>query len=305
MSQKSTIVRKITRHALTMTLHSLEQLDPAWSSALAERLWFRAGKPPAQPVRNRHEVPSGTPFTVTHRIPTPPHREVPIRGTRWGDPDAPVAYLIHGWGGWWQQLGAFVPVLLDLGYQVVGFDALGHGDSGPGGFGRYSSSVPEMAHAYQAVVERFGTPAATVAHSIGCVTAAWAAHHHGIAPGRQVQIAPAATSRGMLETFIRTLDLGARTRAGLLDRFHARIGHPLTDFDLLTLATAHQDPPAALIVHDRDDPVTASSESEDLAAHWPGSELLITEGLGHYRILRAPDTLAAVGAFLTVSRTGN
>ena len=58
-----------------------------------------------------------------------------VRGRVYGDWGNPTAYLVHGWGGWWQQLGAHVEPLLARGLCVVAFDAPSHGDSGPGAHG--------------------------------------------------------------------------------------------------------------------------------------------------------------------------
>ncbi|MDO5498952.1 MAG: alpha/beta fold hydrolase, partial [Propionibacteriaceae bacterium] len=283
------------RRSIPPFLGGLERLNPEWSAAVAEKLWFHVGRPPALAVRGRHPIPDGQPCEVSLR-------GTPIRGMRWGDPGADLAYLVHGWGGWWQQLGSFVPVLLERGYQVVTFDALAHGESGPGAYGRRSSSVPEMAECYQAVADRFGTPSATIAHSMGCLSVVWAQRHHDVVPERQVLVAAAATTQGMIDVFTRTVRMGARTTDLLGQRFERRIGRPLRDFDLLPLVAAERTDRGlvdALIIHDRNDAMTSAVESEALAAQWPNSELLLTEGLGHYRVLRAPETLTAVGDFVS------
>jgi hypothetical protein len=44
-----------------------------------------------------------------------------------------------------------------------------------------------------------------------------------------------------------------------------------------------------LLIHDKDDKVTAHTESERIHAAWPTSQLLLTEGNGHG--LTAPKTL--------------
>lgn len=294
MPKKSTIVPNLTQRTLQATLGGLERVNPQWSASLAERLWFQVRKPPPPAARDHHTVPGGAPFTVTLG-------RRPIRGMRWGDPGAPLAYLVHGWGGWWQQLAAFVPVLLARGFQVVAFDALAHGDSGPGTFGRRSSTVPEMAECYHAVAEALGAPAATVAHSMGCLSVIWAQRHHDIAPTKQVLVAAAASTQGMLDVFTHAIGAGPRTMDLLPARFRVRMNRPLSDFDLLPLVAAERADrhlPDALIVHDRGDRMTSAAESEALAAQWPNSNLLLTEGHGHYRVLRAPETLQATGDFL-------
>jgi predicted alpha/beta hydrolase family esterase len=41
-----------------------------------------------------------------------------------------------------------------------------------------------------------------------------------------------------------------------------------------------------LVIHDRRDPVIPFEDAEVIAAHWPGSDLVVTEGLGHNKTLR-------------------
>ncbi len=275
----------------------LERGAPVAGAALAERLWFAVGARPAREVRERRAVAGGTAFAV-------PVGGSDVRGVSFGDPIGPTAYVVHGWGGWWQQLSSFVPVLLARGYRVVAFDALAHGDSGPGAIGRRSSSVPEMADAYRAVATRFGEPALTVAHSMGCLSVLWAQRHHDVAAARQVLVAPATTVGGMLDLFSSELALGPAVRAGLPERFRRRIGRQLEDFELLQLVDAERldgrlGP--SLIVHDRDDAVTSAEDSARLAEAWPGSRLLMTERLGHYRVLRDPAVLAETERFLDVT----
>lgn len=316
MPKKSTIVPNMLR----TTLGTLEHVNPDWSAFVAERLWFRAGDPPAADRRNRHVLERGTLFTLpvkTFSSPAAASRgRMPrgsaaqgfsaqgseVRGVSFGDPAGPLAYLLHGWGGWWQQLSSFVPALTAHGYRVIAFDALAHGDSGPGSIGRRSTTVPEMAESYHAIAELFGPPELTVAHSMGVLSVVWAQHHHGILPARQVLVAPAASTRVMLEFFGGAIGIGEPTLQRLASRFAARMGRPLSDFDLLPLVAAEQNAgrlPPALIVHDKDDRMTSPVESERLAAAWPGSELLLTEGHGHYRVLRAPEALERVGDFAT------
>lgn len=296
-TQKSTIVLNLRRSSMRAAFALLERGAPAAGAALAERLWFTVGARPSRAVRERRSVAGGTAFAL-------PVSDSEVRGVSFGDPSGPSAYLVHGWGGWWQQLSSFVPVLLARGYHVVAFDALAHGDSGRGAIGRRASSVPEMADAYRAVVERFGDAALTVAHSMGSLSVLWAQRHHDVVPGRQVLIAPATTVGGMLELFSSELALGPAVRAGLPDRFRRRIGRQLEDFELLQLVADERCDgrlAPALIVHDRYDAVTSAEDSARLAESWPGSRLLVTQGLGHYRVLRDPAVLAEAERFLHVT----
>jgi len=53
-----------------------------------------------------------------------------------------------------------------------------------------------------------------------------------------------------------------------------------------------------LVVHDIDDTEVPYAEGARLAEHWPRAQLMTTRGLGHTRILRAPEVVAAASAFV-------
>lgn len=63
---------------------------------------------------------SATSFSV-------PFGSVNIHAFRWGT--GATILLVHGWGGYGLQLGAFVHPLLKAGYQVLAFDAPAHGNT--------------------------------------------------------------------------------------------------------------------------------------------------------------------------------
>ncbi|MBV9445637.1 MAG: alpha/beta fold hydrolase [Streptosporangiaceae bacterium] len=60
----------------------------------------------------------------------------------WGA--GPVVYLLHGWGGYRGQFGAFVAPLTSAGFRAVAVDVPGHGESGPGAYGRGRGLLPDF-----------------------------------------------------------------------------------------------------------------------------------------------------------------
>jgi len=211
-----------------------------------------------------------------------------------------VVYLVHGWGGWRGQLGAFVEPLSAAGYRVVAFDAPSHGDSGPGVLGPRRSTMPEMAEALAAVVDAHGEPAAVVAHSLGTATTALAVRD-GLPAGRLVLVAAIADVLGELDGFADLLRLSRPTRDLLGARIADRAGRPLSDLDVHETLRTHPVPPA-LVVHDRTDKEVAYPVGAALAAAWPEGELLTTEGLGHHRLLRDPEVVRAVVDYVGPAR---
>jgi pimeloyl-ACP methyl ester carboxylesterase len=226
------------------------------------------------------------------RVPVPHGGEVVAEV--WGE--GPVVYLVHGWGGWRGQLGAFVDPLVAAGFQVVGIDAPGHGDSDPSMLGPGRGTLVEGIEALEAVAARFGEAAGVVAHSMGTTAAAMVVGST-VPAERLVLIAPNHDFDEIIDDFVTALGLSARTKAQLHDALEVFVERPLTDFDLEPLGADGQLPPT-LVLHDRRDKETPFAVGERLAGVWPRTTLVASDGLGHQRILADAGTIAHVVEFL-------
>lgn len=212
-----------------------------------------------------------------------------IVGWEWGV--GPVVYLVHGWGSRGGRLRAFMEPLTHAGYRVVTFDAPGHGESG----GRLSS-MPEFARALRAVVERFGSARAIIAHSLGSSATALAASW-GVEAQRFVLIAPAADPPSYADAFGAALGARPTVLARARANSEHRLGFSWTELDVCAVGRRMTVP--ALIVHDRGDEVVPFSEGAAIAASWPGARLLATSGLGHRGVLHDPGVVSQILEFVT------
>ncbi len=293
--EKSTIVREGVPARLQLIRRALrlgERLAPKVAGRLALRLWCTPPSDAGRRQDNRPEagVESEVSLASGHRI----------RVETWAPADpakaAPTVYLVHGWGGWRGQLGAFVEPLRSAGFRVIGFDAPAHGGSGPGQLGRNQASAIEFAEALRAVVAVHGPAAAIIAHSLGTATTILALRD-GLPVGRLVLIAPSADPILVVDRFRDQLGLGRRSSVAFLVQLQRLAGRPLTDLNSLAVPATVTRPPT-MIIHDRGDRDTSYAEGERLARTWPATELIATEGLGHHRILRDSAVVAAATAFL-------
>lgn len=83
-------------------------------------------------------------------------------------------------------------------------------------------------------------------------------------------------------------------------------GGPIDQFDVANVASGLRQP--ALVIHDRTDKEVPFAEGEAVAAAWPGAEFIVTEGLGHRRIMFAREIVDHVVRFLSqfqVARGGS
>ncbi|MBW2405518.1 MAG: alpha/beta fold hydrolase [Deltaproteobacteria bacterium] len=146
------------------------------------------------------------------------------------------------------------------GYRVVAFDAFGHGES-PGN----SMSIPELASCIRQVSDELGGVYGVVAHSMGGA-ATTLALSDGLQLERAVFISPPSDPRVFLQIFSDAVGIPAEVRTHLKERVERRVGITMERMRANRIAPSMQVP---LLVE-----------------AWPNAELVITEGLGHQRILR-------------------
>jgi len=283
---KSTIVRSSNpSRLLPLTragVRALSALAPSVAARLAER-WFLT--PPRQ-----RRPPAEIALIASARA-----RPVAITGGsdrvqtwRWGA--GPTVLLVHGWGGRGAQLGALVAPLVASGFSAVAYDAPGHGASP-----RRLVTIPEMVAALQAVAAAHGPVSGLVAHSAGSVVATRALSE-GLDADAAVFLAPAADLVDPAARFAQVLGFPRRVGEEMRRRIERRVGMPWSAFSIAALAPALRAP--ALVVHDRGDGEISWQHGRIVARAWAGAKLLTTDGLGHRRLLRDPEVVAAAVAFL-------
>jgi pimeloyl-ACP methyl ester carboxylesterase len=217
--------------------------------------------------------------------------EAEIALSQWGDPQAPLVFLIHGWGGHRAQLASFVPPLLNAGYRVLSFDAPAHGDS-PGS----QTDGFEIAQVILALVEKIGNPYAVIAHSLGTM-ATNVALQSKLQPERIVLTGPIRRMSDVLDTFIRMHDLNDDSADVITQDVIDRFGDDVWDITSLDKQLPKLDVPA-LIIHDRQDDVIPYLSGAAIARAWKSARLFTTKGLGHRLILQSEEVINEVVSFI-------
>jgi pimeloyl-ACP methyl ester carboxylesterase len=209
----------------------------------------------------------------------------------WGDPATqPYVLLVHGWSSFGLRYLPWIAKLRELGFAVVSFDQPGHGASS----GKLCT-LPDFIATIRAIGQHFGNAALAIGHSMGGAALALAQDEHWHAQ-RLVLIAPAADIEAAVHRFIRFVRVGEYLQEPLLSWFERRTGVHARELQAHRHVTALGQP--GLIVHDLDDREVPWEEGERYARYWPGARLLTTQGLGHHRILDAPEVIEATLTFL-------
>lgn len=285
----STIVRLISLSLSRAGFAAASALAPGWTvRKLAQRF--------ITPPRIRH-TEAERQFLEQGRRTAIASPMGQLAAWQFGDPHLPAIVASHGWGGRGAQFRAFVPAMLDAGYQVWLFDHAGHGLSEG-----LEAPITDFARGVTAVTRHLGHQQILIAgflgHSLGCAGIGIALRHdlRHLSQARVVQVAPPASLIRYSRFFARAIGLPERLRAAMQWRLEQKIGVDWQEFDMPHAAASLASP--ALVIHDQNDRDVRIESGLEVARAWPGARFKRTFNLGHHRILRDPAVIAATVDFL-------
>ncbi len=279
-AQKSTTGRIVAPLPIRSAMAALGVVAPPLAARLARTLYFRPNRLTARQAE-RDVLARGTRFVIEDD-------GVQVVGRSWGR--GPVIVLVHGWSGHLGQLTPFVDSLVERGFQVVGFDWPGHGDS----HGDLSSLL-HATRVLKALQQLFGPFHAVLAHSFGAAATVYACST-GLQVGRLAFHAPVASLDRYIDAYSSAMRFSAQQRTDFIASCETWLKQPFATFEPLQAATKVKVP--TLVLHSADDREVALEDGMQLAVALNG-ELRRKEGLGHRKLLREPGCVAETVAFLT------
>lgn len=269
--------------ALGMALNLMSRIAPRRAAALVNQLvWCRPRRLAPRPEEREALAPAER-FEV--RL-----AEHTVRAYAWGQ--GPVVLLVHGWGGSAAQMAPLACRLAAQGFRAVAYDAPAHGSSRA-----THTDFPTMAAALQQVAQCVGGVRAVVAHSAGCV-AMLRALRAGLAVERIVMVSTFAQLALPLASLSAALGLRPRLQAYHIDSLRRLFGVDfLQAYSPEELVLDLKTP--GLVVHDAADKEFGAANALRIASQWPGSNLFLTDGLGHYRVLKDEAVALRIGESLS------
>lgn len=208
-------------------------------------------------------------------------------------PHAPVALLVHGWGGHARQMLPLAETLAQRGLRPVLIELPAHGRSAGS-----VSNLPQFARAIEYVAARLQQEGhslrVVVAHSLAANATAYAASR-GLQAERIVLLAPPASPREYTRLFANVFGLSERTRAAMQKRIETREAVLMVQLEPDAVGPRIRVP--TLVVHDRGDSINRFADGMAYAHAIRGAQLVATEGLGHRKILKDAEVLGKVAIF--------
>ena len=297
VSKNSTIVRTMpfAARAVKQALRILSPRAPELAARYAERVFLTPSRH-RRPAWEEEILATARRFRIPHDGAMLPAWEWSSRGPGTAGAGAalgprPTVLLVHGWEGRGSQLGAFVEPLVAKGFRVVTFDGPGHGDAST-----RTASVVDQARAVASVSHHLGHLHAAIGHSVGGA-ALLLGTRFGFRADRLALVSPPVSPRRFAAGFARMFELTDAVEKSLLERLESRYGVSMAELDARPYAARTSAP--MLVVHDKDDRIVGHLDGEAIAAAAPDARLVTTTGLGHHRILRAPNVVAEVVPFVT------
>jgi pimeloyl-ACP methyl ester carboxylesterase len=215
----------------------------------------------------------------------------------WSIGAGPLVVLVHGWGGNGAQLAPLATALSAAGFRCVLFDALGHGQSAGGRIG-----FDAFGYDTAALCSHLGeTLHAVIGHSAGALGMMAARYRHGLSASHYVCLAMPRYPYVPLETLKGKFGFTDRQLLALKPLLAEQFDRSWSDLEAGCVFSG--DPAGQLtLIYDLADPRVRHQDADAIAAVWPGAEVIKTDNLGHNRILRSPDVIAAIERVLRDNR---
>jgi pimeloyl-ACP methyl ester carboxylesterase len=198
--------------------------------------------------------------------------------------------LVHGWSGRGTQLVSIADKLIKSGYSAVSFDAPAHGKS----TGK-TSDMTEFITSILLLEQQFGPFEFAIGHSLGAM-AVLNAIKRGLQVKRAVIIGSGDVIRDIMIDFTKKLGMNIAIGELMIKMFEKKFGETINNYSAYIAAKDVHIP--VLVLHDENDTDVPVSAARHIYKHLPNGQLIITQGLGHRKILGDKAVIKNITDFL-------
>jgi pimeloyl-ACP methyl ester carboxylesterase len=201
--------------------------------------------------------------------------------------------LVHGWSGRGTQLVKIADTLINTGYSTISFDAPAHGKS-PGN----QTIMTDFIAAILEIEKQYGPFESAVGHSLGGMSILNAIKK-GMKLNTAIIIGSGDVIQDIIEDFIAKLQLKPNLATDLRLHFEKKYGEKMNDYSAYKAAKEITIP--VLVIHDKDDPEVPVKAGQHIYDHLKNGKLLLTEGLGHRKILGDAEVIQRTVQFMSAN----
>ena len=271
MQTKTKIKEPFPLKAIRWSYPKIEKIAPPIAHNIAWNLFFSPFKF-KRPSREDNVFESAKKSSISIN-----NKKVQV--FEWGTKGNPIAVVVHGWSGRATQFYKFIASLVAEGYHVVGFDAPAHGLSE----GK-NTNIKEFRQVLSHIEKNIGVIKVGIGHSFGGVSLLYA-KQQGLALDTVIMISSPTIGEDILTAFRKKIDASAKTSKALRKMVIRRFD---LDFEEITATEMAKTLMVKnhMIIHDKNDLEVPYQNAETLKKVSPHADLVLTNGLGHTRILR-------------------
>lgn len=238
-----------------------------------------------------HRGPTETHFwDHADRVPLPSG----LDARSFGNPHDPEVWVVHGWGSRSSVLRNIIEALVIQNYYVIAWDAPAHGRDP-----QHTTNMLQVATLLQKDITIVGkTEVTLIGHSFGAGACAYVASRHDQVT-KLITIGGVPDIRKVIFNFWKRIQLPPKAQKHFIDRIENTFG--ITPLELSPIHFHPQVKAKWLLIHDKNDEDVDFKGVEKLMNLKPSIQFLITENLGHYKILKNTWVITKIIQFL---RTG-
>jgi len=186
--------------------------------------------------------------------------------------------LVHGWSGRGTQLYKIADTLLENGFMTISFDGPAHGES----TGK-TTMMNEFVITSKAIEEKYGPFEIAIGHSLGGM-AVLKSIEQGLKIKKAIIIGAGDIITDIIHDFIKKIALKPKMVDKIKQYFYNKYGEDIDNYSASNAAKKVLIP--TLVIHDTEDKDVLVSCAHHIRQNLKQGELLITNGLGHRRILK-------------------
>ena len=199
--------------------------------------------------------------------------------------------LVHGWSGSGTQLSVIAKELVNKGFSVISFDAPAHGKA-PG----KTSMMPFFIESIHHIEKEYGPFEVAVGHSLGGMSLLKAIKN-GFRVNKLVLIGTGNSVTHITREFVKNMKLNEKVAILMKAYFDKKFGEDMDNYS--GAFSAESVKAETLVIHDNNDIDVHISSAHEIVNKLENGKLLVTEGLGHRKILGDPDVINKISTFIT------
>ncbi|MBA4257608.1 MAG: hypothetical protein C0446_00465 [Chitinophaga sp.] len=254
-----------------------------------------------------------TPYKSKKSPKIPPifHQSLPVsvdiggitaRGFQWKSElaQARKVLIVHGFSSYSYKFEQYILALIKEGFEVLAFDAPGHGISD----GKRIHSLIYR-DTILAIEANFGPLYGVIAHSMGGLAAALAFESMlNTSERKLVLIAPATETKSAIENLFTLIPVKPAVKQAFHQYVTNLAGKPISYFSVARVVRTLK--ARVLWIHDETDTICTFKDVEPLLSETiPSTEFFITKGLGHNQVYKEASTRDRILAFIQSPPNGD